>query len=358
MSTLGEASVRAIVLAGSYPASQAFAGGPLIGPLTPVAQRPLISYVLRWLRDGRIQHAAVCLNDATRHVRGALRSDAGLSPELEYFHDDAPRGPAGCVRDAGLVLPGRTFVVAEGAQIPTVDLQELLRSHHRSGAALTIALDQDRRQLMGGQRPPSPAGLYVFDRRAFDLIAASGFQDIKEGLVPRLYEAGECINLHVVPGVSVRIHDVESYLAVNEWMVQRLAAMPAAARAEPRPVGAAGVRIVGPVVFGPGVRVMPGATIVGPTSIGAGSTIGSGALVSRSAVWAGCTIGDGAVVDRGLLTEGAVVEPGAWLFNVVRMSRSRDRNRSGWLRRFVRRSADEPRRIPGLPQTVAVRREA
>jgi NDP-sugar pyrophosphorylase family protein len=84
---------------------------------------------------------------------------------------------------------------------------------------------------MGGDRPARPAGLYVFDRRAFEFIPAQGFQDIKEALIPRLYEAAEVVQMHIVPGVSVRIHDEESYLRANEWQVQRAAARrPAAER--------------------------------------------------------------------------------------------------------------------------------
>ena len=357
-------SVRGIVLAGSYPAGQGRAGASLIGPLSPVAQKPLISYVLRWLYEGGVRQAAVCLNEATRHVRGLLGDNTSFALDLEYCHDDTPRGPAGCVRDAGLALGGRTFVVAEGALIPTGSVVELLNSHKRSGAILTIALDQDRRQLMGGDRPASPAGLYVFDRRAFEFIPAQGFQDIKEALIPRLYEAGEVVQMHVVPGVSVRIRDEESYLLANEWLVQRAAAWhPGSAGLDPgvhtRPSRCgADVRIIGPVVFGPGVKVMARATIVGPTSIGAGTTIGSGALVSRSVLWARCNVGAEAVVDRGLLAEGAVVEPGARIFNAVRVSPPQGRTRPGWLRRFVRQPAAVPRRVSGgLPAAIAARRD-
>jgi len=36
-----------------------------------------------------------------------------------------------------------------------------------------------------------PAGVYVFERRALEHVASTGFQDIKENLIPRLHRAGE-----------------------------------------------------------------------------------------------------------------------------------------------------------------------
>jgi mannose-1-phosphate guanylyltransferase len=46
-----------------------------------------------------------------------------------------------------------------------------------------------------------------------------------------------------------------------------------------------------------------GALVVGPTTIGAGSHIATGALVSRSLIWEGVSVGAGAAVDCCLLAD-------------------------------------------------------
>src|SRR5512132_2379028 len=92
-------SVRGIVLAGSYHWGSSLFDRLLRGPMVPVALEPLISYPLRWLRDGGIPSVTVCANSATHEVRRFLGSGDALAMDIDYFEDHAPRGAAGCVRD-------------------------------------------------------------------------------------------------------------------------------------------------------------------------------------------------------------------------------------------------------------------
>ena len=64
--------------------------------------------------------------------------------------------------------------------------------------------------------------MYVFNRQALDLVPGRGFYDIKEHLIPELYRSGERVIAYAAGGVSPRVLDASSYLAVNEWMVERL----------------------------------------------------------------------------------------------------------------------------------------
>jgi NDP-sugar pyrophosphorylase family protein len=224
------------------------------------------------------------------------------------------------VRDAGSRAGVGTLVVVEGALIPSLDLGELLDAHARSGATATVVVEVDRRHNpVTGERPRTPGGVYVFDRRVLDAIPARGFQDIKESLLERLYRAGERVLAHEVVGVAPRVLNYETYAAVNAWIVARIAAEPAppdeyvraedgvrhaTASVHPR------ARIVGPVLIGPGADVGAGAVIVGPTVVGARGIVARDALVARSILWDDCVVGAGAIVDESLLTRGAVVAHG------------------------------------------------
>jgi mannose-1-phosphate guanylyltransferase len=307
--------LSAIVLAGTHQWSGSSFEKLAPRPLLPVALTPLISYPLQWLCDGGIRQATVCVNGGTRLVRSAVGDGSALSMYVSYHEDATPRGAAGCVRDAGLRTRAQTLVVAGGTTVPAVDLAELLDAHFASGAAMTAVVQ--------GEPPsaaPSPAGLYVVERRVLDHVAPRGFQDIKENLIPALRRAGESVVAYESRGFSPHVLDAQTYLAVNQWMVQRLAdegygsgLLDPAARVE------AGALLVGPVQIGAGARVEAGATIVGPTSIGPDSVIGRNALVARSAVWSRCDVGEGAMVHRSVLGHDAVVPPRARLFNLVRL---------------------------------------
>src|SRR5690242_8047179 len=54
----------------------------LRGPLLPVAQEPLVSYPLRWLRAGGVRAAAVCAGSATSAVRERFGGGASLNMSL------------------------------------------------------------------------------------------------------------------------------------------------------------------------------------------------------------------------------------------------------------------------------------
>lgn len=309
-------ALSAVVLAGTHPWSGSSFEKLAPRPLVPVALEPLISYSLRWLLKGGIRRAKICANGTTRLIATALRDRGNLDMDLSYYLDGTPRGPAGCVRDAGLRTASETLVVTDATAIPTVDLAELLASHYASGAAVTAVVHRERALSAS----PSPGGVYVFERRALDHVGASGFQDIKENLIPRLHRAGERVVAHASESFCPHVLNARTYLAVNHWMLQRLAHADESMGGvllHPSASVDASARLVGPVMLGAGVRVEAGATIVGPTSVGAESVVGAGALVARSVVWNRCVVGEASVVHGCVVGTDALVPPLGRLFNMV-----------------------------------------
>jgi NDP-sugar pyrophosphorylase family protein len=87
------------------------------------------------------------------------------------------------------------------------------------------------------------------------------------------------------------------------------------------------------VLLGPGVRVGAGATIVGPTSLGPNTTVGRGALVSRTVSWNDCVIQDEALVDGCVLADHVTVTAGRPVFRAVRVRELRPRrDLPAWMR--------------------------
>lgn len=321
----GGTRVTAVVLAGTHRwEDSSFA--QMRGPLVPVGLAPLIRYPLTWLRDAGITDVTICANSSTPRVRAALGDGDAVGMALDYYEDHFPRGAAGCVRDAALASGAETIVVVEGALIPAVDLVELLAAHRRSGAAATAVTEIDRRRTdLTRARPRTPGGIYVFERAVLDMIPPVGYQDIKEGLLERLYRAGWRVATHEVQGVAPRVIDYASYMAVNRWMIDRIARghtlvsweRRGDALLHPTARVAANVALIGPVLVGPGVRMEPGTVVIGPTAIGADSRIDSEALVSRSVLWRRSTVGARALVDSSLLADDAEVVAGRTLVATV-----------------------------------------
>lgn len=316
-------NVRGVILAGQYAWADSKFDALCPRPLLRVANQPLVSYPLLWLAEGGLHEVTVCANRDTRTVGAQLQDYVPPDVSFELLEDEAPRGPAGCVRDAA--GDAETLLVVGGTTVPLLDVGTLLASHRASGAAVTVVVHPEP-SVDGVARRHVPSGIYVFERRALAHVPSRGFCDIKESLIPRLYRAGERTIAYPVRESSPRALDSPSYLALNGWMVERLNEAPppegfvriSGLLAHESARVAPDVACVGPVVVGPGARVMAGVTLVGPTSIGAGSIVAEAALISRSAVWSRCLVGGGAATDGSILADDCVIEPGSRVFGSVR----------------------------------------
>jgi mannose-1-phosphate guanylyltransferase len=318
------AKTSGVVLAGQYTWRDSRFDRLSPRPLLPVANRPLFSYAVDWLKAGGLEEITLGVNaETTRDVAAALADQSG-APGLRLHADRTARGPAGSLRDATIDTDAETVVVVDGTSVPAADLGPLLACHHAEDAAATVLVHPEPGQSASCGRY-LPGGVYVVSRRAVELVHPRGFQDIKEGLLPRLYRSGERTAAYVAGDSSPRALDAPSYLALNDWVLERLAALPPvdgyrahgsaqchdSARVSPDAV------FVGPVRIGPGAQVLGDATLVGPTSVGPHSLIGPGALVSRCAVWRGSSVGEDSVADRCILPDGSVLGAREWALGQV-----------------------------------------
>jgi NDP-sugar pyrophosphorylase family protein len=167
-----------------------------------------------------------------------------------------------------------------------------------------------------GDRPSAPGGIYVFERWALEMVPKTGFQDIKQGLIERLYAAGERVVQHQVQGITPRVLDYHSYLRINRWLVERSVsdAIAGYERVDGylRHYTAAvhpSAKIVGPVLIGADVAIGKDVVVIGPASIGFDSTIEHSAVVSRAVIWDQCAVGAFSNIDASILTSRSIVSP-------------------------------------------------
>ncbi len=335
-----------IVLAGTHTWASTQFDSLLPRQLVPVAHRPLISYGLSWLEQAGVERVVVCGNRGTGPLQSLLQTHVGYGMQVLYLEDPMPRGAAGCVHDAVEASDGDTFVVTDGTSIPNVELAGLLAFHRKTGAAATVVVHED--QHRGGQSGlHTPTGVFVFERRALASVPARGFYDIKEHLIPRLRSAGEAVVMFASGRSAPRVLGASTYLAVNQWVVERLvSSRPELDTSAPfrlawdAPIGyirigeslvhyeasvSPDVIITGPVLIAAGARVHSGAVLVGPSSVGRNSVVEKGALVSRSAVWRRAVVGANAVADRTVVADDAVLAPESRAFRTVVLGRNNTR---------------------------------
>lgn len=325
-----ETSVTGVILAGTQPWGACALERVVPRALAPIANRALLTHVFGWLADGGICSASICGNSYTEDLRRRLTKDqadccvpAGI--EIDYYEDLAPRGPAGCVRDAGLGNGCETLVVVDGSLIPQVDLRALIDAHLQSNAVLTVVVSSDSQSCGFNGEGCTPMGIYVFSRVVLEHISPNGYQDIKESLIPHLFSLGMPVVPYPATCPVPRVTNVDSYLAVNGWMLKTLSARSGAFdryRSEGyRLIGDAGIhvsasvdstaRLIGPILVGEGSHVGRGVTIIGPTSIGPNCRIGEGAVICRTSMWDECTVESDTVLDRCIVSSRSIVQCGS-----------------------------------------------
>lgn len=316
---LGQA--HAILVVGDHGWNGAAYDDATCRPLMELAGRPLIAHTLDWIRRQGIRSAGICANSNTDAVRHCLGDGRAWGMSLEYYSDVMPRGSAGCIRDAAGDSDARTFLVVTGMVVPRVGMAEAFDHHRQTGAALTVVSCP----AGGGIEP---AGLYLVSAGVLDRIAPTGYQDLKESLIPRLRRRGERIALFPISEQEVlRVTDLDSYLRANQRMLSD--SLIAVCGPDYVQHGEAWIhqtcdvhptaRIIGPVLIAAGCGIQADAVIVGPAAIGAGCLIGRGAVVSRSTLWSRCRVGRDALVDNSLFLRNSTLGSNSQARNTCRV---------------------------------------
>jgi NDP-sugar pyrophosphorylase family protein len=310
--------VGGVVLAGVHQWGGCVLDKVLPRPLLPIANRPLVTYSMDWLRAAGVRDLSLCANCHTRLIRKHLCRRSWDEANIDYYEDTMPRGPAGCVKDAWFDERIEVMVVLDGTTVPRCDLGDLMAAHEESEAVLTVVVAAGALPGRAQREALVPTGIYLFSKRALECVRSVGYQDIKEKLIPDLYGKDERVVTYRSELPVPRVTGEASYLAVNDWTLEMLLDR-GAPPGDYRRIGDAWVHsstkvhpsaeLIGPVLVGPGGTLGKGVTVIGPTSVGARSRVGEQAVICRSSIWSRCVVGAGSVLDRCVLTHGVELWP-------------------------------------------------
>src|SRR5438046_4943657 len=83
-------------------------------PLVSIANRPVMGYLLEWLRSHGISEVLVTLHYRADDIRQAFGSGQSFGLEITYRVEEEPLGTAGSVRAASDWLDGEPFLIVSG----------------------------------------------------------------------------------------------------------------------------------------------------------------------------------------------------------------------------------------------------
>jgi glucose-1-phosphate thymidylyltransferase len=314
--------------------------------LVPVANRPILFYVIDNLVEAGIREIGVVISPETGpEVRAALGDGSRWGARFEFIVQDKPRGIAHAVLVAREFLAGEDFCLFLGDNLVGSRIREaadrfratpahaasvMLKEVDNPSAFGVAVLDDAGRIVRLVEKPVVPpsrlalVGIYFFRASVFDVIAeiepsARGELEITDTLA-RFLERGEVVHWDPLTSWWLDTGKKDDLLLANDtvldaWLVHDVrGSVDEASRVTGRVrVGEGAViersSIRGPAVIGAGARIVD--SRIGPfTSIGDGVTVlRSG--VDHSVVMEGSHVEDIARLEDSLLGRRVRVGPGA-----------------------------------------------
>lgn len=277
--------------------------------LIPVANRPIIAYVIEDLRGAGITDIGVVLgNNGRDAIRAYLGDGSDFDVDITYIVQGEPRGIAhacSCARDFvdgddfvlylgdNLLEGGIKSILEEfeaGTQAATIALKEVEDPHQFGVASLDTDGDLDRVV----EKPDDPSsnlalvGVYVFSNAIFGAIDALEPSERDEleitDAIQQLLDRGDSIATRQLQGWWKDVGTPADVLAANRLVLDQLAA-------EGQNTPAVDRTAQGSIDIHRSASITDGARVEGPVSIAAGSTIEDGAVIGPyTAIGPGCTI--------------------------------------------------------------------
>lgn len=295
-------------------------------PMIPILGKPVMEYLIEHLANYGIKEIMVNVAHNHQKIEQYFGDGHRWGVELGYAYEGVmehgeiapkPMGSAGGMRriqDFSGFFDDTTLVLCGDALID-LDIGAALHEHKTKGAiASVVALDvpledvqnygivvaDDTGQIQSFQEKPSPAeakstlastGIYIFEPAVLDLVPSKQVYDIGSELFPQLVAQQLPFFAQKRFFNWIDIGRVSDYWAILQRVLRGEVAQMNMPGREVKPGVWVGlntsidwdnVNIEGPVYIGSSVRVEPGASIIGPSWIGHGSHIRSGAKVNRS----------------------------------------------------------------------------
>lgn len=297
-------------------------------PLVPVAGEPNAVHLIRYLQSYGITDIAINVHYLADMIVQTLGDGSKYGVHLEYLYENVLLGSAGAVEQMKYFLGDAPFVVVGCDDLTDIPLDTLLEFHREKQAIATIGLvrreEVDQYGVVvtepGGkitgfqEKPPKGTersklvntGIYAFTPEIFEHIPSGVFYDFGKNVFPSLQQAGAAFY-----GFDARnaywcdIGTPSEYRRATDDVLRGTFRIPG------HPP------VTSDVWIGSGARIAPDAVIAGPSVIGDGVEVRSGARVEHSIVWQGSQIGENATLRDTIVGMNYAVEPGASLDGAI-----------------------------------------
>ena len=315
--------MKALVLAGG--------AGTRLRPITytsakqlvPVANKPVLFYVLEDIRNAGITDVGVVVGDTAPAIKAAVGNGAKFGLDVSYVQQEAPLGLAHGLLVSKDFLADDDFVMYLGDNFIVGGIRDLVTDFqgHRPDAQILITqvpnprelgvaeLDHSGQVIRLVEKPAEPrsnyalVGVYMFTPAIHEAVrhltpSARGELEITEA-IQWLIDNGRKVKSTVITGYWKDTGNVVDMLEVNRRVLETL---------EPRQLGDVdeASELIGRVAIDEGAQVI-GSRIVGPAVIGARTRVAGSYIGPFSSVAEDCTIVD-SELQYSIVLEGSSIQ--------------------------------------------------
>jgi NDP-sugar pyrophosphorylase family protein len=207
--------------------------------LLPMAGKPLLAYVLTWLKLNGITDAAINLYHLGDKVKEFLGDGRRYGIKILYSEEETLLGTAGGVKKVETFF-NSTFLVIYGDLLLDFNLERMLHFHRKNHAIATLLLapvsnpkevgivkiDEKGKVLSFVEKPSSSAatgnlangGVYILEKEIFKHIPEGIATDFAYDVFPKMIQLGLPVYGYV-PGAGESLIDIgtrERYERANE----------------------------------------------------------------------------------------------------------------------------------------------
>lgn len=292
-------------------------------PMLPVANRPVLSYVLDALIESDVERATVVVGHGSDRIQTHFGDDyRGL--ELSYVHQRIRLGSGHALAQAAECVDGPFLVVNGDTVVDAAVVRQTVARYHATDAVATLAVAHsdtpedygvvitDQGVIADIDEHPTETrgylvnvGVYVFSPAVFDVLGQ---------LSPRNGE------LQLTDAIEELDGPVTSVLVTEGWLDPatpwRLLAVTGELLANDEIVVADSAKIHksvvidGPALVGPGCELAAGVVVCGGTCLQSNVHVGPGTVLDRTLVFTDARIGGGACLRDSIVGTGCEIGAG------------------------------------------------
>lgn len=223
--------MKAVVLAGGKGTRLLPYTTILPKPLMPIGDMPILEVLLRQMKRSGVNHVVLTVGHLASLLQAYFKDGSQWNLDIQYSSEPKPLGTAGPIAQ----VPGldKTFLVANGDVLTTLNLRKLIAFHRQKGGISTIAAHQRQvkidlgviqwdgdERIKGYQEKPTneytvSMGIYVFEPKVLEYIPAGEYLDFPD-LILKLIEHGEKVYGYSFDGYWMDLGRPDDYAQAND----------------------------------------------------------------------------------------------------------------------------------------------